>query len=488
MRVSRTPPVQTGSSLATGNNARRPSLRRKLSWALLGGIALLWLLLSVFGLYGVYRDAQALANAQLDHTARVLLAVVAHEIEEYRRNANEQYHRGHPMVPELFEQPGLSPTPRPPAYVVRSKSGEMILHSNDAGPLLQLQPQEGYSEYHDDQTAWRVLSLSDPVHDLVVTVAQTAQYRRQLANALALRFIVPLLIALPLLFIIIRVAVARGLRSLRHLATEVSERSTTDRRPLTDDRVPIEVLPLTSALDDLLTRLQQVREREQRFIADAAHELRTPLAGIKTQGQVAQSAAEPAQRDAALVGLIDGVDRASRLISQLLTLARLNPAGTVHTGQEAALLPAVQLVCAQLATVANKAGVELKATGSDDCEVMLNEVLLGILVRNLVENAIHASPAGQAVTIDVSCGAGETVLKVRDRGAGISPDHYERVFERFYRAPGTATPGAGLGLSIVKRVAAQGHARVHLQQPPEGGLEVSVVFGDLPAWDSSAEC
>lgn len=467
---------------AGGQN--RLSLQHELSWALLGGILVLWLLLAAVGLTAVYHDARALLNAQLDQTARLLLAVVKHELQEGYPDDDDSYLGVPPSVPAIFSRPGIGPLETPPIYQVRDRRGRVILRSDGADAL----PENGTAGFHDhwyDGTHWRVLTVVDPVRGLTVSAAQPADYQRRLTQALSVRYLLPLVLALPLLVVIVRWSVRRGLRGLALLTDQVAARSTTDRRPLTSAAVPCEARPLTEALDDLLTRLHRVSERERRFIADAAHELRTPLAGIKTQGQLARSSDDPARRDAALDGLLDGVDRSARLVTQLLTLARLDPDQSDLATAPTPLHSTVRTVLADLAPQALAAGVELVLDAADDCSIALDESLLATLVRNLVENAINASRSGQTVTLETHCDTADARLRIRDQGPGIRADLQRRVFERFYRGPGNLTPGAGLGLSIVKRIADRGQVRLSLHNLAAGGLQVEVCFDLAP---SLAEC
>jgi len=280
-----------------------------------------------------------------------------------------------------------------------------------------------------------------------------------------------------LMGVIIYVAVRRGLAPLQRLTDKVSTRTLGDTSALSDARVPIEALPLTHALDQLLERLQQSLRREQRFIADATHELRTPLAGIKTQAQVAQAACNESQRAQALEGINQGVDHAASLISQLLTLARLDQQSQSSQPEVIDLAAAVDEVCMALSSAASAAGAQLSVTIDAAGPVCAERTLLSALLRNLIENAIQYGGSPNEVSIRVAQSAGGAVLTVTDQGPGIPEQDLQRVFERFYRSGDRQVAGSGLGLAIVASIAASCDAEVALSNNPAGGLSVTVSFG-----------
>jgi two-component system sensor histidine kinase QseC len=434
---------------------------------------LLWAIVTAFGLYGVRHEAQEINDAQLSQAGHVLLTMLVHEMQEgYDDHALAQ------IVPDIFPTSG-HPHVDPPAFVARDAGNRLVLHSKGAQPLLHVLDQRrstGFDTISVDGKSWRVLMLQDPGTRLWIAVAQATRLQEDLARELAYNFITPLLLALPMLGIIIHVAVKRGLSPLRRLTAKVTRRSVIDLTPLTDAQVPTEALPLTHALDDLLQRLEHSHQREQRFIADATHELRTPLAGLKTQAQVALRAADDRQRTEALEGLVLGVDRAARLITQLLTLARLDHQPRTNSSETNKLLEVVRERCIELSPQAVNAGIELILVGEAPCPVRADRTLLTILIRNLIENAIQYGGSGKQIVISVQSVDHHALLTVRDQGPGIPPDDLNRVFERFYRGTNLHTPGSGLGLSIVKGIAESCDARVTLSNHHEGGLSVATAF------------
>jgi two-component system sensor histidine kinase QseC len=246
--------------------------------------------------------------------------------------------------------------------------------------------------------------------------------------------------------------------------------------PVPQDGMFAEMLPLAAALDDLLRRIGDLLANERRFTADAAHELRTPVAAIRMQAQVARVATDDAARARALDGLLAGCDRAARLIDQLLTLAR------VESAQAPEMMPVelagvARAVMAELAPAALAKGqqVELDAPGA--YEVRGNALLLAVLVRNLVDNAVRYAPQGAAIRVRLQRDGETVVLDVEDGGPGLPDADLARLGERFFRVPGSAASGSGLGWSIVRRIAAVHHARVDVGRSTRlGGLNVTLSF------------
>lgn len=451
------------------------SIRRRLALTLMASTGLLWVVITIYGLHGVRHQAREIGDAQLSLAGQVLLNMLIHEIDE--GYPDPSYAIGN-LVPDIF------PASRPPhvdspVFVVRDASKRLLLHSSAAKPLLKDLKQPLSSGLYDlvlGDTSWRVSVLQDAETGLWIAAAHPSRLQEELALELAYNFIAPLLLALPLLGIIIHVAVKHGLDSLKRLTTKVSSRSVTDTSPLTDAEVPIEALSLTQALDDLLERLEQSHRREQRFIADATHELRTPLAGLKVQAQVARGATDHHQRTEALESLTLGVDRATRLVTQLLTLARLDHHTRRDTSKPLELLEVVRELCVEIAPSAIDADIELTLIGAEHCMVSAERTLLAVLIRNLIENAIQYGGSGKQITVSVHCTEQYAIVSVRDQGPGIPPQDLNRVFERFYRGTNQHAPGSGLGLSIVKGIADHCDAKVKLSNHDKGGLSIAVKF------------
>ncbi|HEX4329871.1 MAG TPA: ATP-binding protein [Burkholderiales bacterium] len=332
----------------------------------------------------------------------------------------------------------------------------------------------GFSTVQTPNGAWRV--YSSLVGANVVQVAQPMQARRQLAQDIAFRTVTPLLLLLPVLGVAILLIVGRGLRPLRRIAAEVDARSASALDPVKETSVPEEVQPLVQALNSLLGRLDRALAAQRAFLADAAHELRTPLTAIKLQTDLLARAQNEEERTEALHKLEAGVERGSHLVQQLLTLARQEPAAAQRLFTRIDLAELARTVIAERTALALERQIDLGLARAEAGVVAGDLEALQALVGNLVDNALRYTPPGGKVDVEVYADAGVPMLVVSDTGPGIAPQERERVFDRFYRVPGTGAPGTGLGLAIVKSIAEIHGARIELLEAPGGGLRVAAAF------------
>jgi two-component system OmpR family sensor kinase len=277
------------------------------------------------------------------------------------------------------------------------------------------------------------------------------------------------------------VIIGRGLRPLRRVTSALDTRHPEALDPLPDQRLPLEVQPLVRALNGLLQRLATALDIQKAFVADAAHELRTPLAAVQIQSQLVARAKDDAARSEAIADLQAGVTRATRLAEQLLALARSEPDGLAVT--DAIDLRALLQDCVLTYTpLAQDRGVDLGIEASEAATVIGDPESLRVMFNNLVDNATKYTPRGGRVDVSLHVEDGHPVVRIADSGPGIEPAERERVFDRFYRAGAgetrvrTDVAGSGLGLAIVRRIATQHHAAVSLDRSPAGGLQVNVRF------------
>jgi two-component system sensor histidine kinase QseC len=279
-----------------------------------------------------------------------------------------------------------------------------------------------------------------------------------------------------LLALLLWVAVTRGLRPLVRLTDEVAQREPDNLAPLDAQSAPREVLPLIERLNKLFARIDASLRKERRFTADAAHELRTPVAGIRAQAQVARAATNEAERNRALDNAILGCDRAAHLIDQLLTLARIDTLGDEAAGMCRLRSLAAEMIAA-IAPTALARNVRLELAEGDEAQVRGDAALLRILLRNLIDNAVRHTPEGTTVSVSIGVDRGHGYLSVSDNGPGIPSEEMPRIAERFYRPLGTRASGSGLGLSIVKRIAEIHGASLQLAPNEDGvGLRATVSF------------
>jgi two-component system sensor histidine kinase QseC len=283
-------------------------------------------------------------------------------------------------------------------------------------------------------------------------------------------------VALPLLALAAWWAVRRGVAPLRRLGSVLAARQPQAREPVRVDDAPAEMQPLLKALNGLLERIGTLIEAERRFTADAAHELRTPLAGIRTQAQVALGEADDVARRHALQAVLAGCDRAARLMEQLLTLSRLE-AGSAPAEGRTDLAAVARSVVADLAPQALAKGQAIELDAPAPCPMQADATLLAVLVRTLVDNAIRYSPPGAEVKLAVAARGPGVTLQVADGGPGLAGPELQRLGERFFRVLGSGQPGSGLGWSIVQRIAAVQGAQVAVSAASGlGGLGVTVTW------------
>jgi two-component system sensor histidine kinase QseC len=356
--------------------------------------------------------------------------------------------------------------------------GALVMRSANVGSTPLSGTSQGFSTVVlGDKQQWRVFAARGAEHDVQVFVAEQIDSRQSILWAVLRSVLLPFLFALPLLAVAVWWAVRQGLAPLRGLSRHLAGRQPQALEPLPTTNLPAEMQPLVRALNGLFERIQSLIESERRFTADAAHELRTPIAAIRAQAQVALGAGpDEAQRNHALHATLAGCDRATRLVEQLLMLARLEaapePAPPLATVNLSAL---AQRLAADLAPAALARHQTLALEAPDVCPVAANELLLGVLVRNLLDNALRYSPDGAQVLVQVGLEGGQVVLQVKDSGPGLSEAEMARLGERFYRVLGSGQSGSGLGWSIVQRIAEVLGAHVQVSRCADlGGLQVSV--------------
>ena len=333
----------------------------------------------------------------------------------------------------------------------------------------------GLSTVQTSEGRWRVFGVQTRGH--IIQVAQPMRIRERRAAAFALRTLLPFALLAPVLAIAVWIAVGLGLRPLDQLGATVRGRDHNDLTPLPDRGLPGETQPLVASLNDLLQRLSRVLARERAFIADAAHELRTPLTAVRLQAERLERAGSDAERVEAQRQLVAGVRRASRLVEQMLSLARQEPRAEPAGAATVALAALARETVAALVPLADERHIDLGMAESAEVTLRGDAEAIGTLVGNLVDNAIRYTPPGGRVDVAVLDAPAGPQLRVTDTGPGIPPEERGRVFDRFYRGPDAAGVGSGLGLAIVKAVADAHGATVDLADGPGGrGLTVTVQF------------
>ena len=332
----------------------------------------------------------------------------------------------------------------------------------------------GFSEVQARGSRYRVLSVQ--IRGQVVQVAQDLAVRHQMARTLALRTVAPTVLMAPLLMLIVWWVVTRSLAPVSRVRRQIARRQSADLEPVSEDGLPDEIRPLVRELNGLFGRVREAFEAQKSFVADAAHELRSPLAALKLQVQGLRRAGDDETRERAAARLEAGIDRASRLVEQLLVLAR-HQAAAGTPAQAHSLTELARQAVANAAVAAQARTIDLGLAPSDEAAIACQPDAIEMLLRNLIDNAVKYTPPGGTVTVQVRALADGVLLSVDDSGPGIAAADRERVLDRFYRAPGTEATGSGLGLAIVKAVADLHGAALSLTDSPElGGLRVEVRF------------
>jgi two-component system, OmpR family, sensor kinase len=435
------------------------SLKRRLLLGLLAVVALVWLATAAYSYFDATHEINELLDAHLAQSASLIVAQVGHDLEEI----------------DLEHAPKTDKRARRVAFQIWERGTILRLHSSDAPSAPFSRRQEGYSSATFGGKSWRVFSTWDAKRRFLVQIAERDEARREIAAGIATNLLFPLLFALPVLALFVWLSIGRAVLPLTRLGQETERRQAGDLRPFAPEGAPREVVPLVRSLNALFGRVGRLIENERRFTADAAHELRTPLAAVKTQAQVARGAFDDRARQHALDGVIEGCDRATRLVDQLLTLARLEP-DPAQAAKHLELVDLAREVIAELAPLALAKDVEIELRGPGPAPVKGHRELLSVLLRNLVDNAVRYSPHGSSVNVDVVSGDQGATLSVMDEGPGVTPDERARLGQRFYRVLGTGQSGSGLGLSIVRRIAEMHSARLRFEEGDGKGLRVVVEF------------
>ena len=355
------------------------------------------------------------------------------------------------------------------------------IYASRSHPELPARAVLGFADVVVQDRTWRTFSVATP--NRVIQVAQPVQIRQRLAAEAALRSVLPLLAIAPLMAAVVWWLVSRAFGPLQRVAGSVRTRDAASLSPLPLAGLPDEVTPLVQALNALLARLDTAFGAQRAFVADAAHELRSPLTALRLQIGRLRRSPDEAARASALDALSAGVERAVRLVEQLLTLARSEPGTPVAQEESIDLAELVRQAVADTVPYAASRGTEFELEAEPGVQVEGERAALAALVRNLADNAVRYAPPGTRVQVRVGRDQGAPALWVDDAGPGIPPAERERVFDRFYRregdGAGETAQGTGLGLAIVRSVAARHGATVTLADSPLGGLRAAVRFAPM---------
>jgi signal transduction histidine kinase len=396
------------------------------------------------------RRINEIYDGQLIIGANVLRALMSDELQETPNKLDS-----HDSELEIDDSPLLSAEDRRAfnSYaewrMFRVWRGPRLVLQSDTGPKETAPPaREGFSTRHAHHKRWRVYTLKVPNSDVSVEVGERTDIRLVLVRGIAVGLALPLLLLIPTAGLLIWLALNGGLRALRLLFDEIGRRSMRDLSLLPLSPWPRDLHPLVRSINRLFERIDRSLQQERRFLDDAAHQLRTPLAAVKLQAQMIARETDPAERQALIAQLSASVDRASALTDSLLTLARLEARMGAGAGDGGDLKHETVAAMADLAPLAARRGVELSFEGAGDMPSG-DPVLLRLIAANLLENAINHAPPQTEVQVRLWSDHGRHHLLVTDAGSGIPITERERVLQRFHRGRDAAPNGSGLGLSIV---------------------------------------
>lgn len=364
------------------------------------------------------------------------------------------------------------------AFQLWSKDSGLLLRSESAPKFAFSTSIRGFSDKSIEDHKWRVFSTSSTNGDYVIHVAQKEEIRDKLTDDISSQLVTQFLVGLPLLGVVIWLIVGYSLKPFGRLERQLSKREASYLKPLSSKRLPREVVPVVSEINNLFSQLEQAFEHERRFTADASHELRTPLAGLLTQAQVALRTTDEAVRRQALLRISQAVNRMTYMVQQLLTFSRIE-SGKEYLAKEITLVNReIIQVITELEPAAHKKKIQMEFVEQDAVPILANTQLITILVRNIIDNSIKYTPAGGNVLISLEGNKSQLQFRVEDSGPGIPPDQYENSLKRFHRCVETAqtAQGSGLGFSIVERITAMYGAELALGVSQFGGLKVTVNF------------
>ncbi|MBT11452.1 MAG: hypothetical protein CMI02_05390 [Oceanospirillaceae bacterium] len=433
---------------------------------------------SVLGHLLVRHEVNEVFDAELAVSAKLIKGILSEgnledDLPRISAAMNESFGRVQPDQPELeaYERTRL--------IQIWRKDGNGLLFRSPGAPDHALAPlRAGFYHHQSSSNEWMVYVTDLPTHDAWLMVGEYPHARHDIIRELGGIFGVSGVVALILCTLIALAAIEYGLSPLRRLGSRLRRRSADNLKPVRLHRTPKELQPVVDGLNDMFSRLSSGIERERRFIDDAAHELRTPLAVLKLQSQHLQSLSPQQQRDA-LSELERGTDRASQLVEQLLILARMDNTDRIPVAP-ADVTEAVRRTLASLQWQADEHQVELTLDADDTLPaVAVDPALIAMALRNLVDNAIRYGGDRQRVETRLTVEKDELCLSVRDQGPGVAEDDLPRLSERFFRAQGSPSAdsrqgGSGLGLSIVSRIVDTCAGRLQLRNHPQGGLEVTL--------------
>lgn len=452
------------------------SIRRRTLTLIIGLMLAGLAVISALNLHDSNHEIAEVYDAQLAQNARLLQGVMRMPMAS--KEHTELYQAFNKALSEAVPRVDGHPYESKIAFQVWNRQNEVLVHTASAPSFTAPPTKPGFSDVVDlNSRHWRAFMLEDKQNDLRIWVGERDDVRSDLVDRIVRHTLWPNVLGSLILAAMVWLAIGWGLKPLANMAATLRARHSGSLEPLQLTPLPSELEPMQAALNRMLAQIQEVLERERRFIADAAHEMRTPLAVLRVHAQNLLEAGTEQERRESLEFLIAGVDRTSRLVNQLLTMARLEPKAVAPVLRTIDLTETVRDSLVQLTPWLLSKNLELAFDVNDrPFNVVADPAAIDIALNNLVSNAANFSPEQGVITVQLSQADGFYSLSVEDQGPGIDEADRERLFERFY-SRGNAQ-GAGLGLTIVNTIATRLGGRITLVNRPEGGLRATLSIPD----------
>ena len=447
------------------------SIRLRLFAILLATTGAVWL----FAVVWIYQSTQAevehVLDARLMEAARMVSSLVTDHHIDVEAAIDAATRKGSEGE---FETAGDAYS-RQLSCQIWSLQGALVSRSESA-PTTSLSGHEtGFADTDINGERWRVYAVVNPERGVRVLVGDSLEIRDRLVSDVVKGLLLPALVILPLLAALIWLSVERGLAPFNRIAASLSARGATDLHPLEEAPAPREIRPVIAALNKLFRRVGEARERERNFTAYAAHELKTPLAGLRTQAQIAIRSDDREVQRQALGHILTSVDRTSRMVRQLIDMAIVDSSNSAAVLEQADLGVLLEDLASELVGLAAAKDVRIEIDNAGRLPpVVTDRALLRLALRNVLENAVQHSPEGAMVSCRLT-DEGRTIgIVIRDRGAGLDPEEFGRVTERFYRGSQGVASGSGLGLAIVQMAMRRLKGKLEFSNGIDGGLAVKI--------------
>ena len=454
------------------------SIRAGLIVALIAAVGAVWIAGVLWSYHSTQAQIEKVLDSRLMESARMVSSMMGERPTTFAASSNRS---------SIFQEgEGYS---RQLTCQIWTLEGDLVSSSDNAPPESLAGSTEGFVEREIDGELWRSYTLINHDAGIRVTVGDKVDFRNNLIADVIKGLLLPLLLIMPVIGGLIWWSVSRGLKPLKKMADALSGRDASNLQPLHAAGVPTELVPPVTALNALLERVERARTHERSFTAYAAHELKTPLAGVKTQAQIALASKNEQIREKALSQILRGVDRTDHLVRQLLDLARIDIPETEVPVSTFPLSNVAREVTEDLLPLQTHRGVVVDLDiEQPDPPISTNSELLRLALRNVIENAILVSSPGQKVTVKLGAKEGKMYAAVVDEGPGMSADELSNATTRFYRGKNGAERGSGLGLSIVEAAMAKLGGSLTMQNRPQAGFEVELSLFCSPAVTPSAPC